>query len=280
MIGRTSTRERGWPSCRRWTCPVPCCSRSPASSCQSRDPPDPGPHRGLFGGHLPSPTELLAVDPAQRARRSREPLSRVDRAPSNAPAFANCPTWCPSACREATPAVRRRRPRGGSEPDGLRDGDVGVGGQGRSGPCCTAGRSRGRQGLPPIRSMNSSLVTRYDSRTSAAKCRSAGLGRTPRASSASSGNPVQPSMSTTFCLADCIAPAQLACAIDRVFQPLCRCRRLSAYAPIPMPGTCLPVNGCPQSVAWRPAGRPGSDVGSAPCTAPPALDSGSRWPAA
>jgi DNA-3-methyladenine glycosylase II len=51
-----------------------------------RDPPDPGPHWGLFGGHLPSPTELLAVDPAQRARRSREPLSRVDRAPRTQPA--------------------------------------------------------------------------------------------------------------------------------------------------------------------------------------------------
>jgi hypothetical protein len=32
---------------------------------------------------------------------------------SNAPAFANSLTWCPSACREATPVLRRRRPRGG-----------------------------------------------------------------------------------------------------------------------------------------------------------------------
>jgi DNA-binding transcriptional LysR family regulator len=90
----------------------------------------------------------------------------------------------------------------------------------------------GRQGLPPIRSMSSSLVTPYDSRTSAAKSRSTGSGRTRRASSASSGNPVRRSMSTTSCLADCIAPAQLSRAIDRVFHPYvdvdgCRRRRPS-----------------------------------------------------
>jgi hypothetical protein len=76
----------------------------------------------------------------------------------------------------------------------------------------------GRQGLPPIRSMRSSLVTPYDWRTSTAKSRSTGSGRTRRASSASSGNPVRRSMSTTCCLADCIAPAHLSCAIDREFR--------------------------------------------------------------
>jgi hypothetical protein len=54
-----------------------------------------------------------------------------------------------------------------------------------------------------------------DWRTSAAKSRSTGSGRTRRASSASSGSPVRRSTSTTSCLAHCIAPAQLSCAIDR-----------------------------------------------------------------
>ena len=40
-IGRTSIPGHGWPSCRRWTCTAPCCSRSPASSCPSRRPAGP-----------------------------------------------------------------------------------------------------------------------------------------------------------------------------------------------------------------------------------------------
>src|SRR5829696_6652835 len=64
--GRTSIPGRGWPWCRRWICTVPCCSRSPASSFRS-----PATRRtlarieALFGGHLPTSTELLGVDPAK-----------------------------------------------------------------------------------------------------------------------------------------------------------------------------------------------------------------------
>jgi DNA-binding transcriptional LysR family regulator len=141
----------------------------------------------------------------------------------------------------------------------------------------------GRQGLPPIRSMSSSLVTPYDSRTSAAKSRSTGSGRTRRASSASSGNPVRRSMSTTSCLADCIAPAQLSCAMTVYFTPMsmwgCRRRR---------PSPCL------VRVCWLAAVLIGGlasrwptgigcsrlSSGSAPRAAPPVLDSGSCWPAA
>src|ERR1700735_374038 len=88
MTGPTSTRRRGWPSCRRWTCTAPCCSRSPGRSSQCRRPPaalsapllspapgrqlaGPAPRRtlariqDLFGGRLPAPAELLAADPAQ-----------------------------------------------------------------------------------------------------------------------------------------------------------------------------------------------------------------------
>ena len=64
--GRTSTRGGGFFSCRRWTCTARCCSRSPGSSCRS-----PATRRtlarieDLFGGQLPAPAQLLAVDPGK-----------------------------------------------------------------------------------------------------------------------------------------------------------------------------------------------------------------------
>jgi hypothetical protein len=41
--GRPSIPGRGWPSCRRWICTVPCCSRSPASSFPWQRPAGPWP---------------------------------------------------------------------------------------------------------------------------------------------------------------------------------------------------------------------------------------------
>ena len=57
---------------RRWTCTVPCCSRSPASSCPSRRPAGPWPaSRRCSAAICPRPAELLGVDPAQlRAGRA------------------------------------------------------------------------------------------------------------------------------------------------------------------------------------------------------------------
>jgi 3-methyladenine DNA glycosylase/8-oxoguanine DNA glycosylase len=64
--GRTSIPGRGWPSCRRWIYTAPCCSRSSASSCPSRHPARILVRiQALFGGHLPSPAELLAEDPGK-----------------------------------------------------------------------------------------------------------------------------------------------------------------------------------------------------------------------
>src|SRR5258706_15536264 len=66
MPGRTSTRGRGWPGCRRWTCSARCCSKSSGSSCRSQRPALPLPASGpSLTGHLPAPAGLLAVDPAK-----------------------------------------------------------------------------------------------------------------------------------------------------------------------------------------------------------------------
>src|SRR5258706_2083293 len=66
MPGRTSTRGRGWPGCRRWTCSARCCSKSSGSSCRSQRPAVPLPASGpSLTGHLPAPAGLLAVDPAK-----------------------------------------------------------------------------------------------------------------------------------------------------------------------------------------------------------------------
>jgi DNA-3-methyladenine glycosylase II len=48
---------------RRWTCTVPRCSRSPASSFRRGDPPDPGPHPGAVRWPSSCTRRTLGVDP-------------------------------------------------------------------------------------------------------------------------------------------------------------------------------------------------------------------------
>ena len=74
VLARLSTTgrlrpPRGWPSCRRWTCTVPCCSRSPASSCPSRRPAGPWPaSRPCSAASSPPPPNCWPSIPASSAR--------------------------------------------------------------------------------------------------------------------------------------------------------------------------------------------------------------------
>jgi DNA-3-methyladenine glycosylase II len=62
--GRLSTHGHGWTSCRRWISTAPCCFKSRANSFRSPQTRSTLARiQAIFDGHLPSPTELLAVDP-------------------------------------------------------------------------------------------------------------------------------------------------------------------------------------------------------------------------
>src|SRR6266568_3560262 len=62
--GRTSTPGRGWPSCRRWTCTEPCCSRSPALALRKAI------QAAYQLDHLPTQDEVLAIAEKWRPYRS------------------------------------------------------------------------------------------------------------------------------------------------------------------------------------------------------------------